>query len=297
VLSSEDEVAVVFLPEAPYPVLSLALVNVRFALRRAHRAGLLSQAESAALVRAAENRRYQDRSWDTIAEDARIKLSAKQLATLQSCDVKREDVLSCCHSTARQLRLGKIAASPRRDRTQPLGSLSEERERSWDPLDGEDPDEIRAAFLDWLWLSGQVIAITDLNATAADIEQGGFSELMQSIDIRKPSAELEALLMRFIAFRRSVQLAEELHPACTPEDQARARYQIASAHAARDWAHLIGRYGPQSDPARKLRVYANDRARIDVLVRDILSRRAGQDSATIPIWKRSRQPGQSLTRL
>jgi hypothetical protein len=287
VLSSEDEVAVAFLPEAPYPVISLALINVRFALRRTHRAGLLSHAEALALARAAESLRYQDRNWNAIAGAARINLSPQQLATLRSCDVKREDVLSCCRSTAARLRLGKIAAFPRPDRKQPLGSLFQERERVWDPLDGEDPDEIHDIFLNWLWLSGQAAELADPNALSVAIEQGDLFEFRRSMDIRKPSAELEALLLRFIAFRRSAQLVKELQSDCKPEDLVRARERIACAHGARDWDHLIGRYGTQSKTAERLQDHAAERARIDVLARDILHKTTSQNDATIPVWKRS----------
>jgi len=295
-LSSEDEVAVVFLPEGPFPVLSLALANVRFALRRAHRTGLLTASEAVTLVRAAETLHYQDRSWNAIAERAGSKLSPHQLAALGSCDIKRDDALSCCRWTATQLRRGKIAASPRRDRTQPLGALFRDRERIWDPLDGEDPDEIHAAFLDWLWLSGQGATITDLNRLAAALEQGDLSEYKQSIDIRTPSAELEALLIRFIAFRRSVQLANDLQLPCNPDDRTRVRQHITKAHDAHDWNHLIGLCGSRSELARKLQAHETDRARILVLARDVLYRRAGQNDDTMPVWKRLRQRRQSVNR-
>ncbi|MEP6267646.1 MAG: TfuA-like protein, partial [Paracoccaceae bacterium] len=52
-LSSEDEVAVLFLPERPYPALTISLVNIRVALRRAVRARAIDAKDATALIDAA----------------------------------------------------------------------------------------------------------------------------------------------------------------------------------------------------------------------------------------------------
>lgn len=288
-LTSEDEVAVMFLPEAPYPALSQSLVNIRFALRRACRSGLLDRTEAEAMAQAAEFLPYERRDWTTVAVSARVRLSQSQFASLKSCDVKREDALACCRWAARQLRVGAIVAAPRQDRSRPFETISKDRERTWDPLDGVDPGTILPAFFEWLWLSGQSDAIADAGGLSAALRHGHISEFVQNVDLRAPSAELGALLMRFTAFSRSRLLAEELHLSGSPRDFARARVEIACAHNAHGWEDLIDRTGPRSALARKLRGYKRDRARIFALTRSVLFRHPASGNATLPVWQRSRK--------
>lgn len=291
VLSSEDEVAVVYLPEDPCPALSQSLVNIRFALHRARRSGLLTSSVAAALARSAESLPYERRTWSDVADRARVRLTVPQLAALNACDVKRDDALSCCRWTARKLRDGGISAAPRQDRTQPLGTLMHCRERTWDPLDGEHPDRLLPAFLDWLWVSGhggtgQGGADADPNRLAAALRTGDVSVFRQTIDLQAPSAELAALMMRFTAFYRSILLANELHLSGGPQDFEQARDEIAQAHGESGWDDLIRRYEAQPELAGKLHDYTNDRARLRALKRDVLDRPAGI-GAKLLVWTRS----------
>lgn len=289
VLSSEDEVAVIYLPERPYPALTESLVNIRFAVRRACRAGFLTRTNAEALACSAESLQYHARSWREIAAKGRVQLSPLQIAALTSCDVKYEDALACCKWTAERLRMGRIKAVPRRNRKSPLGSLLKERERTWDPFDGESPDAVFYAFLDWLWLSGQGGAVMDMNRLASALARADVSTLKHEIDLQEPSSELAALLMRFTAFGRARQLVAELQVSAGTGDFTRAEKQITLSHNARDWASLVKRLGPRPELARKLHEYHSDLARVFALGREALFRKPDAGTISLPVWRRIRQ--------
>ena len=261
-LSSEDEVAVTFNPPRPWPPATQALVNVRFALHRAWRAGTLSAADAAALVSAAEGLPYQLRGWTSITKRARVRLSPAQHAALASCDVKREDAISCCRWLASRLGAGAIRAGPRRDPAGALGRMSQRRERTCDPFDGDNPRPVMPQLIEWLMVSGRSPPI--------DAEH---------LDPWAQSSETRALLMQFTAFRRAVVLADERHCAATAEDLARAGAEIARAHGAQDWNSLVA---ARHDLSAQLPAYRDRVARIGALSRD-----AFFGGATLPPWKRT----------
>jgi hypothetical protein len=260
VLQSEDEVAVTFMAERPFPPLTQALVNMRIAIRRARRSGLLDRPQARALEEASHALAYEDRSWAKAAEIAGMTLSDAQRHALACCDVKQEDALSCCRWLAGELKRGALREVP----TGPglIGKISRQRERGPDTLDGAGPDDLREPFLSWLAVSG--------NGTT------------EAIDLGNPSPQVSALLMRFAAFRRAAAMAEAASIRPTERDLAKAGIEIARDHGHRSWAALQASRRDDPGMQARLEAYRHERACCLVLKRDVLFA-----PVPPPQWRRS----------
>jgi hypothetical protein len=283
---SEDEVAVTYFPDPPYFATTVPLVNIRFALRRALRSGKLSKNCADKLMRVAETLSYDRRVWSQIAAAADVILSTEQLEALTSCDVKREDAIACCRWAARRLNAGKIAAGERTDRSRPLGRLFMERERGRDPLDGADPDQMLPEFAEWLWTFVQGSQLIDMKCLATGLETGDMSELTQTLNLLAPSPDLEALMMRFAAFRGAVALASKRGVLGGEPDCAGAREAIVKAHGADSWECLVGYYGTRARLAGILERNLQKRACCLAIKRLVLFPGSNGGEAP-PEWKRS----------
>jgi hypothetical protein len=248
-LGSEDEVAVTFMAERPWPALTQSLVNMRIALRRARRAGVLARGEACALEEASLELPFADRTWHAAAARAGLTLSNAAREFLSACDVKREDALSCCRWLARKLESGGITAGPRRNPSAPVGRMLEQRERGVDPLDGADPAQVRVAFRAWLSVSGNAYPKAD----PADI-----------------NAETAALLMRFVAFRRGRDLAEKTGLRPGPDELDEPGREIAAGHGHAHFDELLEFHGGDTVFQRRLEAYRRDRAAILMLRRNLL---------------------------
>ena len=97
-LVSDDEVALVFDPESGL-ALSEPLVNIRFTLREAERAGIIASSEHAALLSAAQSVFYPRRTYERIAAAAGNALSPETrerfltFSTQHAVDRKKEDAI------------------------------------------------------------------------------------------------------------------------------------------------------------------------------------------------------------
>ena len=96
----DDEVAVIHgPPETGYVALSEALVNIRATLAEAVTGGIISAATRDALVRVAKVTFYQERSYETILEQAPADVPPQELAALRNwlpggrVNLKRQDAL------------------------------------------------------------------------------------------------------------------------------------------------------------------------------------------------------------
>jgi hypothetical protein len=105
-LISDDEVALVFDPETGL-ALSEPLVNIRFTLRRAEEEGIITPAEHAALLAAAQSVFYPQRTYGRIAAAAGDALSVGNkerflaFSRLHPVDRKREDAIEALQYVAR----------------------------------------------------------------------------------------------------------------------------------------------------------------------------------------------------
>lgn len=153
-LGSDDEVAVVFDPDGERPA-SLALVNVRHAVARVLRQGHLTRPEADALVRAAEETFYADRTWRTLLTRAGLGGRKRLESRLAAWDLKGDDARRVLRYVARQWAAQPgFAQRPRRGDTD-FAPSERTRERSHDALAGLDPAETRRALARWHLVSGR----------------------------------------------------------------------------------------------------------------------------------------------
>jgi hypothetical protein len=153
-LTSDDEVAVTFSPEDELSLLSVPLVNVRYAARRAVRQGWMEREMAERLVRATEETHYAERNWPDLL--ARAGTRADGLATrLAACDLKKMDALRALRRVARWLAADPGLASRPRRGSGPFALPDRTRERGFDALIGSDPEEVRRGLVQWLLVSGR----------------------------------------------------------------------------------------------------------------------------------------------
>lgn len=251
VLGSEDEVAVTYMAQRPWPALTQALVNMRFAIRRAARAGLLGRKEARVLEHAAFELPFAERSWDAVADRAGVALSQPARDMLAACDVKRDDALACCRQLAELLERGGIDARPRRDASRPVGRMLEQRERGIDVFAGARPESLRKPYLAWLSVCGAA------------------GSSMAHADPDWQDTGTQALLMRFAAFRKARKMAAEAAIRPGPLDLARAGEEIARVHGHAGWRELLRSCRGDPGKQRRLHRYRRDRASISVLLRGL----------------------------
>jgi hypothetical protein len=268
VLGSEDEVAVTFMAERPWPAMTQPLVNMRIAIRRARRAGLFTRGEACALEQAALELPFQSRIWDTVAARAGIALSPERRQFLSACDVKREDARSCCRLLAQILASGGIDAGPRQFPSALVGRMLQQRERGVDPLDGADFSRMRRAFRAWQCVSGP---------------EG--PEISALADPASANPQADASIMRFVAFRRAKALAAETGMRPGPGEIAEAGAEIAREHGLSSFDELLNSHRNDKGLLRRFKTYRRDRAAILVLLRKLL-----HAPVPTPPWMRHGRP-------
>lgn len=156
-LDSEDEVAVTFIPERPFPALTLALAAVRLTLRRAVRQHQLSRNHAVQLFRAGQELHYQDRTWDAIFAAAMcLPLNAVLRNWLKMQDPKAEDARHLLTQVAR--RIASDPALVRRPRATRLPFADHDELRSRPPLATLKPDleTLKPGMLLWLIQSRRI---------------------------------------------------------------------------------------------------------------------------------------------
>ena len=149
VLRSDDEVAVATDPESDFVAVSVALVNVRYALLEALRAGALDRKAAHRVLSAAQTLDFPDRTWRRISRNARVEESL--LARLESVDIKRRDALRALERVAVLDRCSGSSSDPRAGRTR----RRPPRYPGHDPWLGHEPQRVRAELARWLLGSGR----------------------------------------------------------------------------------------------------------------------------------------------
>jgi hypothetical protein len=185
-LGSDDEVALTFTPGPEYEPLSVPLVNVRHALRRAARAGRLERALAGRIVRSAEETFYADRTWPAILERAGVPTAEREplAALLAVHDLKKQDALHALRTVARWLAADPaLGHRPRRDAV-PFRPTDSHRESPHDALAGEPPQDVRRQLARWHLLSGR--STGSLLAVAAAHPEAELAQRMERHLARMP---------------------------------------------------------------------------------------------------------------
>ena len=240
VLRDDDEVAVATEPDHGHRAVSLALVNVRFAVLGGLRRGLLDRDRAAALLTAAKARHFSERHWPGVFADAGVPPSAELRALCLGYDVKRRDAVRAVASLSQTPALRRVPAP------KPPSAV---RYPGDDPYFGWAPDTLAQELTAWLAASGRYRRYWP----APRDPETTWSELG---DRRERDHEL----MRWHAVRRGVELAGS---DVGDGDLGAARALVAQAHGYSDWRALCAdsamgclpcgvSVGQVSDAARQL---------------------------------------------
>ncbi len=239
-LLSDDEVAVAVDPDPPHRALSVALVNVRFALRKAVRARLLSPQQAGLALDAATRLHYPERNWPCILRAAGLREEEPRCRPfLERLDLKRDDATRALrHVASLLMRQPELATRPRRQAA-PF-SLSEfSRERPHDPFGGEDPQLLQPQVCRYLLASGAYTRfalspaeqLAGLQVMEPHAVQALWAKLLQH-------GQLDAAVFRWRALRDAERMAHSHGWSASASHRALAEREIARAHGFPDWDSL-----------------------------------------------------------
>lgn len=171
VLDREDEVAVTFIPERPFPALTLAMAAVRLTLNRAVRQNRLPREHAIQLIRAGQKLHFQERTWDAIFASAGCLMPNKKLRSwLNEQDPKAEDARHLLKQVSR-----RIVSDPeltRRPRATRLPFTDPDQTRSRSALVELGPkfEASKPGMLLWLLQSNRLERY--LKSAADDVKDG-----------------------------------------------------------------------------------------------------------------------------
>jgi hypothetical protein len=272
-ISSEDEVAITYREDKPFPPLTEPLINMRIALRRATRKGLLDGHVANRILSEAEAAHFSVRTWAHAYQKAGCAPSVDLQRYLGQIDVKRADAVLAANRVASLLRGNEAVLEVPARQAHLFGLLGEGRERSSDPLDGAARHEIATEFIDWLCVSGRIHHLVDdknlpeINwwTGKPDVPVAEFWNILHR------TGDAEAELMRFNVFRRAVSEASRLRLRPNVDDFNLAERQLADAHGTSSWDDLLDRMSEQSPLSMRLGRYRDDLALTKVLKRKLFS--------------------------
>ena len=217
-LTSDDEVILTFETGGAYEAITVPLINVRHALSRAVRSGLLDRPRAETIVHSAERLFYTERTWPTILSAAGERDSGDELLQLlASHDLKRNDALRALRAVAAwRCSDPSIVDRPRRD-DRPFVTSEETRERAHDASAGEDLATIKQGLVDWLLVSGRfqryllgvLAANPDLGLAERIAAAGTPGDLLASVLRSRPDSHLaSAARLRIALFQVWRELSE-----------------------------------------------------------------------------------------
>lgn len=260
-IGSEDEVAVQFIPERPYPSMSESLINIRLALRTGVRNGWLDAATARRMERGAQTIPYADRTWTAVFEAAGIGPDDWLRSKLAALDAKRTDTRLALAQVAARIEADPAWGLRPRLSRQVFGILSHGRELPPDPaLVATD----EAGLLWWMLVSGRANAYLGPERTAADVagclglkapshcgpsDGHAWSDLVDDppearsllaqLDLSmRGSGNREAERYRWLAVMTAAREADRLGVAAGAVETRHAEAELAIGHNARNWRDL-----------------------------------------------------------
>lgn len=258
-ISSDDEVAVVTDADCDYAARSVALINVRFAARRATRQGLIESVAALRLVRAAEAEHFSRRTWPGILAAAGLAGDGRLRDLCERTDVKRDDATAA---------VNHVAQDPCGPPPRPSPRQVPRRQRYPGHLLTFDlgPDEVRQALLQWLFGSARYqryiwpLMLAEEEFDAIGLAESRPEALRESLAaalarlLREPDEfrdrlweeldyldELDAELERWYAVRQLARQGKNPNTAqSTAERQSlvRTRTLLAAGHGYPSWNSL-----------------------------------------------------------
>nr|WP_223215885.1 TfuA-like protein [Rhizobium herbae] len=283
VISAEDEVAVLFREDLPFPPLTEPLINMRIALRRATRKGLVRALDAEKIISAAQSLHFTLRTWPRAYQGAGCAPSSEILNFLSAIDIKRADAVLAAKRVSKMRKACK-APLRRSSSSQLFGLLGDGRERPADPLGGGGRQQIEPEFVEWLCCSGKAYRWLHSEITRRNGEL--VAPISSVWNILDGLGELEAELMRFDVFRRAISEARRcgVHPSI--EDLRQAELQLVNAHGVGSWNELLISIGNDPSYAERLSIHRTQLALTKCVRRTFLF---GHGQAATPrevlLWK------------
>ena len=152
-LQSDDEVILTFAAEDDYRPLSVALINIRYALRRAVQSQRLAAGQAAQIIEHAETLHFSARRWPTLLAHAGIQDNALQ-TFLSEQDLKQRDAIRALQRVAQGLARSAYALTARR--SQHLFVPSEaQREQAYAITAGLESVALKQDVARWQLISGR----------------------------------------------------------------------------------------------------------------------------------------------
>lgn len=266
VLDSDDDVAVATNPDDQFAAVSVALVNVRYAVSKAQRSRIITRAAAAQIVEAAQTIYFADRQWPSILRKAGLSDDAERIGRFcRGINLKRENALQAAEKVARMLRArpGLADDHARRD-DQPFARP--ERYPGHDRCVGRPEEVLKRELVTWLFGSGRyqrfiwpmivgepefreigtyespeerASALRDrlvetLTRILEDVDAVA-STLWAELDFLE---ELDAEVMRFHAVQEGAAAARRQQLDPSPRIARRVHEEVAIAQGVRDWNML-----------------------------------------------------------
>lgn len=154
VLDSDDEVVVAFDPHGRIKP-SLALIDVRYSVSRLQKQGELKSNDGAAIIEAAKNIFFMERSWRSILDKARISDREQMEKALSKYALKRKDAFRALHIVGRWMSNGTVA-----EQNKPVdpmifspAEMTREPAYLYPRVQGIEAD--KPEVLDWFFTSGR----------------------------------------------------------------------------------------------------------------------------------------------
>ena len=269
-LKSDDEVALVFNEEMPDLVLSVPLINVRYALSRAIRDEVLDRRSATRIESVAFELFYADRIWPRILKDAGI-FDEDVHQYLKSHDLKALDAERACKRLASLIEKDRQRFLSPRQNVELLPQVSVLRESPAQTISDAVDEQEKRDFSAWLAVSGRFrrySASLDVEPARGETKEqltrdallANRKDISEALWQRLEAAnELEALLWQHRALREAVVIGRELDRRPGETYYENAATEIAEDHGYETWELLRVEAAPNPE------FYS----RLDALVEDL----------------------------
>jgi hypothetical protein len=287
-ISSEDEVAISYREDKPFPPLTEPLINIRIALRHAIKRGLIEVKVGDRILSAAESARFSNRTWRKAFLSAGHTPPTEVQEYLATVDAKRADGVLAARRVSAWLEGDESLLNVSNHGPQLFGLLDEGRERSPDPLDGAERHEIATEFLSWLCASGRIQRMAAGNRAFQTnwLDDQAQVPIKDIWDIFGNSTEVEVELVRFNIFRRAVWEAHRFDLRPETRDTNLAELEISAAHFVPSWHDLLNSFGRGSPFSVLLTQHRDKLALTKCLRRKLFSSSSQEEVNEAFLWQR-----------
>jgi hypothetical protein len=237
-LISDEEVAVATDATRGFRATSVALVNVRYAVRKAARAGLLDRPAADAIVASARRLFYTDRTWATVLAGADRAGDARLAEFCAGKDLKREDALRLLRTV--RAALPRIEGTKRRSAA-PLGRRR--RQPLPDAVLGRTEPASQLVLSQWMVGSGRLDLRNPPSGPSpigvpqpVGVDSQAFARW--NWDSLAAAGELQAAVMRMHAVQEAAEEASRRGVRPRAVDRFLAEAEIAARYHCTSWSDL-----------------------------------------------------------